>query len=55
MWKAMAPAQLNALPSNSAIGYLMSSNNANIGEDEKELENILRDKISSKRRHESNL
>jgi hypothetical protein len=55
MWKAMAPAQLNALPSNPAIGYLMSSNNANIGEDEKELENILRDKISSKRRHESNL
>ena len=55
MWKAMAPAQLNALPSNPAIGYLMGSTNANVSEDEKELENILRDKISSKRRHESNL
>lgn len=55
MWKAMNPAQLNALPSNPAIGYLMPSSNVNIAEDEKELENILKDKISSKRRHESNL
>jgi hypothetical protein len=55
MWKAMNPSQLNALPTNPAIGYLMPSANVDLGEEEKMLENLLRDKIGSKRRHENNL
>lgn len=49
MWKAMNPSHLKALTPNPAIGYLMPSAPVNLSDEEKQLENILKDKIGSHR------
>ena len=51
----MAPSKLNTLTTNPAIGYVMPSAPVNIAQEEKELENILKDKVGSFRKNEHNL
>jgi len=55
MWKGMKPSYLNTLTSSTGIGYLMPSTGFNAIDEEKALENILKDKIGSVRRNEHNL
>lgn len=55
LWKGMTPARINSLTPSPSIGYLMPSANLNIGDEEKMLENILRDKVGGMRRNEHNM
>lgn len=55
MWKAMDPAHINMLPPSHAIGYLMPNNMTNIGQEEKMIENILKEKIGSVRMNDEHI
>ena len=55
MWKGMAPSQLKQLSPSTGIGYLMPSAKLNIGDEEKLIENVLKDKIGAIRRNEHHL
>jgi hypothetical protein len=55
MWKGMSPSYINLLTPAQGVGYLMPSTISNIGNEEKLLEGVLRDKISAIRRNDENL
>lgn len=55
MWKGMSSSYIKTLTTSSGIGYLMPSSLQNVGDEEKLLESILRDKISAVRRNEHHL
>ena len=55
MWKGMKPSYLNSLTSSTGIGYLMPSTGFNAIDEEKQLENVLRDKVGAVRRNEHNM
>ena len=52
MWKGMNKKLIGTLQPTNGVGYLMGSTNRNIGEDEKLLEQLLRDKIAGIRRND---
>lgn len=51
----MKPSCIAALTPSTGVGYLMPSDGFNVPDEEKLLENILRDKIGSLRRNEHHL
>lgn len=51
----MSPSYIKTLSSSNGIGYLMASSHSNIAEEEKQLENILKDKIGAVRKNDHNL
>jgi centrosomal protein CEP76 len=55
MWKGMAPSYLKTLTTSPGIGYVMPSALQNLQEEERLLEQILKDKISAVRRNEHHL
>ena len=55
MWKGMSQSYIKTLSSSNGIGYIMASSHSNIPEEEKQLENILKDKIGSVRKNDHNL
>jgi hypothetical protein len=56
MWKGMASSYIKTLSSSNGIGYLQaSSGTTNLSDEEKLLENILKDKIGSVRKNDHNL
>jgi len=55
MWKGMAASYIKTLSPSNGIGYLMPSSISNIGEEEKMLENILKDKIGAVRKNDHNM
>ena len=55
MWKGMASSYIKTLSPSNGIGYLMPSSGSNVSEEEKLLENILKDKIGSVRKNDHNL
>jgi hypothetical protein len=55
MWKGMAPSQLKTLSPSTGIGYLMPSASLNVGEEEKLIESVLKDKIGAVRRNEHHI
>lgn len=55
MWKGMSPAQLNSLSTSTGLGYLMPSSTINLMNEEKMLENILKEKIGAVRKQEHNM
>jgi hypothetical protein len=56
MWKAMSQTYVNSLPPSNGIGYLQpSSLIANVGNEEKTLESLLRDKIGSLRMNDERM
>ena len=55
MWKGIATSYIKTLSPSNGIGYLMPSSNRNLSDEEKLLENILKDKIGSVRKNDHNL
>lgn len=55
MWKGMSTSYIKTLSPSTGIGYLMPSSRQNLAEEEKLLENILKDKIGAIRRNEHHL
>ena len=55
MWKGMATSYIKTLSPSTGIGYLMPSSISNLSDEEKLLENILKDKISAVRKNEQHL
>ena len=51
----MSESYIKTLSSSNGIGYVMPSSHSNIPEEEKQLENILKDKIGSVRKNDHNL
>ena len=51
----MNPAHINTLTTSPAIGNLMPSTGINVMDEEKLLESILKDKLSSVRRNDHNM
>lgn len=52
MWKGMNRNLINSLQPANGVGYLMPSNNRNTADDERLLEQLLRDKIAGIRRND---
>lgn len=52
MWKSMKKSYINNLQPSNGVGYLMASPPTNLINEEKTLEQILRDKIAGLRRQE---
>lgn len=55
LWKAMNPTYINSLTPSPAIGYLMPSTQFNVADEEKLLEQILKEKIGGMRKGDHNL
>jgi centrosomal protein CEP76 len=55
MWKGMNPSHIKTLSTSAGIGYLMPGQISNVSEEEKLVEQILREKISGVRRNEHHL
>jgi hypothetical protein len=55
MWKGMSPAMINTLSPAHGIGYLMPSTMHNIGMEEKQIENLLKEKIGSIRMNDEHI
>jgi centrosomal protein CEP76 len=55
MWKGMSTSHIKTLTTSPGIGYLMPSTIHNVSDEEKLLEQILRDKMAAVRRNEHHL
>lgn len=51
----MAPSQIKTLSPSTGIGYLMPSSRINIGDEEKLIEEVLKEKIGAVRRNEHHM
>lgn len=55
MWKGMAQSQIKQLTPSNGLGYVMPSAPVNLGDEEKLIEQVLKDKIGAVRRNEHHM
>lgn len=55
MWKGMSPTYINMLPPSQGIGYLQPSTILNVANEEKTIENLLKEKLGSLRMNDERL